>query len=270
MTGATVSVPSLPNPSPAALSTSSTGEEAIIAMTALPAGHPSRPGLRDRAIAAWLPLSRHLARRYAGRGEPFDDLTQVAAVGLIKAIDRYDAGRGVDFAGFAIPTVIGELKRHFRDRTWSIRVPRRLQELRLALTAASNVLTQRLGRSPTVADLATHLRITEEAVLEGLEGARAYNSASLSAPTHTEGEATLADTLGQTDAGFALAELRIALGPALASLDEREQKIISLRFYGNMTQCEIAGKIGISQMHVSRLLSRSLVKLRTRIDDLDA
>ncbi|GAA4946359.1 RNA polymerase sigma factor SigF [Actinoplanes utahensis] len=240
-------------------------DELIVAMAALPAGHPSRPGLRDRAIEAWLPLARHLANRYANRGEPRDDLHQVAVLGLIKAVDRFEADRGVDFAGFAIPTIVGELKRHFRDRTWSVRVPRRLQELRLAITAANNTLTNTLGRSPTVADIATHLGISEDEVIEGLEGARAYQSTSLSTPV-AEGGAELGDTLGGEDAGFANAELRVALGPAMASLDEREQKIVSLRFYGNQTQQQIAEQIGISQMHVSRLLTKALAKLRTHLD----
>jgi RNA polymerase sigma-B factor len=239
----------------------------IAAMAALPAGHPSRPGLRDEAIAAWLPLARHLANRYAGRGEPADDLQQVAVMGLIKAVDRFDADRGVDFAGFAIPTIVGELKRHFRDRTWSIRVPRRLQELRLAITGANNDLHHTLGRAPTVADIAVHLGISEEEVLEGLEGARAYNSTSLSIPVSAEGDTTLGDTLGAQDDGFELTELRVSLGPALASLDEREQKIISLRFYGNLTQSEIAERVGVSQMHVSRLLTKALAKLRKQIGD---
>jgi RNA polymerase sigma-B factor len=239
----------------------------VAAMAALPAGHPSRAGLRDRTIEAWLPLARHLAGRYAGRGEPADDLQQVAVLGLIKAVDRFDADRGIEFAGFAIPTIVGELKRHFRDRTWSIRVPRRLQELRLAITAANNTLIHTLGRSPTATDVAAHLGISEEEVLEGLEGARAYTSASLSAPTNDEGSATLADSLGEQDAGYELAELRVALGPALARLDEREQKIIGLRFYGNLTQTEIAEQVGISQMHVSRLLTRALAKLRAQIGD---
>ena len=241
--------------------------ELINAMAVLPAGHPSKAGLRDRAIEAWLPLAKHLANRYAGRGEPFDDLQQVAMVGLIKAVDRFDAERGIDFAGFAIPTIVGELKRHFRDRTWSIRVPRRLQELRLAITGANNTLTHTLGRSPTVADIATHLEISEEEVLEGLEGARAYNSTSLSTPVAEDSATTLGDTLGEQDAGFELAELRIALGPALAALDDREQKIISLRFYGNLTQTEIAAQVGISQMHVSRLLTKALAKLRRQIGE---
>ncbi|MEU4237105.1 SigB/SigF/SigG family RNA polymerase sigma factor [Actinoplanes sp. NPDC026619] len=239
--------------------------ELITAMAGLPAGHPSRAGLRDRAIEAWLPLARHLANRYAGRGEPADDLQQVAVIGLIKAVDRFDAERGIEFAGFAIPTIVGELKRHFRDRTWSIRVPRRLQELRLAITAANNTLAHQLGRSATVADIAKHLDISEEEVLEGLEGARAYNTTSLSTPTTDDGNTTLGDTIAGEDNEFELAELRVALGPALARLDEREQRIISLRFYGNLTQSEIAEQVGISQMHVSRLLTKALAKLRAQI-----
>ncbi|MER7888517.1 SigB/SigF/SigG family RNA polymerase sigma factor [Micromonospora sp. NPDC094482] len=237
-------------------------------MGALPAGHPSRPAMRDKAIEAWLPLANHLARRYSGRGEPSDDLVQTAAIGLIKAIDKFDPSRGVDFAGYAIPTIVGELKRHFRDRTWDIRVPRRLQELRLQISDANSTLLQTLGRSPTVADIAAHLQITEEEVLEGLEGARAYNAVSLSTPTGDGERATeLGDMLGGEDAEYALAELRVSLGPALATLDEREQKILILRFYGNLTQSEIATQVGVSQMHVSRLLARALVKLRGQLAD---
>jgi RNA polymerase sigma-B factor len=226
------------------------------------AADPTRPGLRDRAIEAWLPLARHLAHRYSGRGEPTDDLVQTATVGLIKAVDKYDPSRGVDFAGYAIPTIIGEIKRHFRDRTWSVRVPRRLQELRLAITEANSSLTHTLGRSPTVPDIASHLGVTEEDVLEGLEGARAYNATSLSTPITADGATELGDTLGGEDYEYELAETRVALGPALATLDDREQRILTLRFYGNLTQSQIAEQIGISQMHVSRLLSKALGKLR--------
>jgi RNA polymerase sigma-B factor len=252
-------------PAPAGTATSADrAGELINTMAVLPAGHPSRSGLRDRVIEAWLPLARHLSSRYANRGEPRDDLYQVAVVGLIKAVDRFDAGRGVDFAGFAIPTIVGELKRHFRDKTWSVRVPRRLQELRLAITGANSTLTHTLGRSPTVADIAGHLGISEDEVIEGLEGARAYNSASLSTPI-TEGGTELGDTLGGEDAGYEIAELRVALGPAMATLDDREQKIVSLRFYGNLTQQQIAEQVGVSQMHVSRLLVRALTKLRQHL-----
>ncbi|GGK95670.1 SigB/SigF/SigG family RNA polymerase sigma factor [Mangrovihabitans endophyticus] len=241
-------------------------DELIREMAAVPVGDPRRAALRDRAIEAWLPLARHLAARYQGRGEPADDLMQTATVGLIKAIDRFDPNRGVEFAGFAIPTVLGEVKRHFRDRTWSVRVPRRTQELRMAITDANNTLLHTLGRSPTVADIAAHLKLTEEEVLEGLEGARAYAAASLSTPVGADQSLELGDTLGGEDHEFELTELRMTLGSALSSLDEREQRILSLRFYGNLTQSEIAERVGISQMHVSRLIARSLKRLRTQLD----
>jgi RNA polymerase sigma-B factor len=240
----------------------------LAAYKALPDRHPSRQGLRERAINAWAPLARHLASRYHGRGEPLDDLTQTAMVGLIKAVDRFDPARGTDFAGFAIPTIVGEIRRHFRDRTWDVRVPRRLQELRIAISDANADLAHRLGRSPTVADVAAHLELTEEEVLEGLEGARAYRSASLSAPMHgEEGGATLGDSMGEADHGFELADLRITLGTALDALTERERWIILLRFYGGQTQTQIAERVGVSQMHVSRLLAKALAKLRDRLDD---
>nr|WP_247662724.1 SigB/SigF/SigG family RNA polymerase sigma factor [Micromonospora sp. U21] len=235
-------------------------------MAALPADHPSRPAARDRAIEAGLPMAHHLARRYSGRGEPSEDLAQTAALGLINAIDRFDPSRGVDFANYAIPTIVGEIKRQFRDRTWDIRVPRRLQERRMAIAEANNSLTQLLGRSPTVADIAKHLDLSEEEILEGLEGARAYNAVSLSTPF---GDGTssreLGDMLGGDDNDLALAELRVALVPALAALNDQEQKIIALRFHGNLTQQEIAEQIGVSQMHVSRLLARALAKLRVQL-----
>ncbi len=242
-----------------------TASDLLRELAATPDG-PRRRALRDEAIRTWLPLANHLAHRYTGRGEPDDDLLQTATVGLIKAIDRFDPERGIEFAGFAVPTVLGEIRRHFRDKTWSVRVPRRMQELRLAISDANNTLTQSLGRSPTVPDLAAHLNITEEEVLEGLEGARAYSARSLSAPTSEDGTTTLADTLGQADHDMELAELRIALGPAMKTLDDRERTILSLRFYGNLTQSDIAARIGVSQMHISRLITRALAKLRTQLD----
>ncbi|WP_306205201.1 SigB/SigF/SigG family RNA polymerase sigma factor [Actinoplanes sp. RD1] len=241
-----------------------TASELLRDLAAAPEG-PRRAALRDEAIRMWLPLAYHLAHRYTGRGEPDDDLLQTATLGLIKAIDRFDPDRGVEFAGFAVPTVLGEIRRHFRDRTWSVRVPRRMQELRLSISEASNALTQTLGRSPTVADIAAHLNVTEEDVLEGLEGARAYSARSLSTPVTEDGSTSLGDTLGETDHDMELAELRIALGPALQTLEERERTILSLRFFGNLTQSEIAAKIGVSQMHVSRLITRALAKLRAEL-----
>ncbi len=245
-----------------------TATDLLHTLAGMPADHPRRAALRDRTIEAWLPLAQHLAHRYSGRGEPTDDLIQTATVGLIKAVDKFDPDRGVDFAGYAIPTIIGELKRHFRDRTWDIRVPRRLQELRLAISEANSTLPHTLGRSPTVTDIAAHLNLTEEEILEGLEGARAYNAICLSTPTGDGERATeLGDTLGGEDHEYELAELRVALGPALATLDEREQKILTLRFYGNLTQSQIADQIGVSQMHVSRLLTSALTKLRGQLKD---
>jgi len=239
----------------------------MAAFAAMEVDDPARDQLRARVIEGWLPLAQHLARRYFNRGETADDLVQVALVGLIKAVDRYDAGHGVDFSAFAIPTILGELKRHFRDRAWAIRVPRRLQELRISITAARNTLQHTLERPPTVADIAVHLGVSEEEVLEGLEGAQAYSATSLSTPIGEGDGHELGDTLGAEDHGFELAELRIALGPAMATLTEREQRILSLRFYGNRTQTEIAQQVGMSQMHVSRLLSRSLAKLRLLMED---
>ncbi|WP_229789819.1 SigB/SigF/SigG family RNA polymerase sigma factor [Pilimelia terevasa] len=233
----------------------------------LPPRHPSRAAIRGEIIEAWLPLAARLAHRFAGRGEPVDDLVQTATIGLIKAVDRFDPGRGVEFAGYAIPTVVGEIKRHFRDRTWDIRVPRRLQELRASISSATAVLQQQLGRSPTVGDLARHLRVGEEEVLEGLEAARAYHAVSLSAPASDGGRATeIGELLGGEDGEFEVTELRLALGPALASLDRREQRILVLRFYGRLTQSQIAARIGVSQMHVSRLLARALTRLRGQLD----
>ena len=261
----TVAVPARQQDAQAMVPTGPTATELLETLASTPAGDRRRSRLRDRAIEAWLPLARHLAHRYSGRGEPTDDLIQTATVGLIKAIDKFDPGRGVDFAGYAIPTIIGEIKRHFRDRTWSVRVPRRLQELRLAITEANSTLTHTLGRSPTVGDIAGHLGVTEEDILEGLEGARAYNATSLSTPISADGTTELGDTLGDDDHEYELAETRVALGPALATLDEREQKILTLRFYGNLTQSQIAEQVGISQMHVSRLLTKALTKLRSEL-----
>ncbi|MGV9211015.1 RNA polymerase sigma factor SigF [Micromonospora sp. RB23] len=244
-------------------------EELIVELATTAADDPRRTALRDRTIEAWMPLARHLARRYSGRGANDEDLMQTAMVGLIKAVDHFDATRGVDFSGYAIPTIVGEVKRYFRDRTWAVRVPRRLQEIRLSISAANSTLTHTLGRSPTVADIATYLDVSEEAVLEGLEGARAYRATSLSTPTGPDGTLELGDTLGERDHEFDLVDLRVALGPALATLPERERRILSLRFHGNLTQAQIAEQIGVSQMHVSRLLTRALATLRGHLGEDD-
>jgi len=232
----------------------------------LPEQAPQRAQLRCRAIEAWLPLAKHLAQRFHGRGEPLDDLVQIATVGLIKAIDRFDPEYGNDFAAYAVPTIVGEIKRHFRDRTWDIRVPRRLQELKLDINEATATLSQRLGRSPTIADIADYLQRCEEDIIEGLEGARAYSAVSLQTLVGAGIDGTeLGDLFGQDDPDLALAEFRASLGPALDALSTREQRIIILRFFGNLTQTQIADRIGISQMHVSRLLARSLATLRGQL-----
>src|SRR5680860_1636497 len=221
-----------------------------------------RTELRDDLVRLHLPLVEHLARRFRNRGEPYDDLLQVGTIGLIKAIDRFDPGRGVEFSTYATPTIVGEIKRYFRDKGWSIRVPRRLQEMRIALARATSELNQKLGRSPTVAEIAAHLEVTEEVVLEGLESANAYSTLSLDDPESRTGEgSTMADVLGEKDAALANVEYRESLRPLLAELDPRDRQILMLRFFGQMTQSQIASEIGMSQMHVSRLLSRQLPKL---------
>ncbi len=237
----------------------------IEAMAALPMSDPSRPRLREQAIQAFLPMTQRLTRRYARRGEPYDDLLQTATVGLIKAVDRFDPHRGVDFTAYAIPTILGEIKRYFRDHAWTIRVPRRLQEMRMAINDANATLSHTLGRAPVIADIALYLGVTEEAVIEGLEGSRAYSATSLSAPTSADGSLEVGDTLGTEDHGYELTELHLALGPALASLTERERRIITLRFFGNQTQTQIAEQVGVSQMHISRLITAALAKLRTQL-----
>jgi RNA polymerase sigma-B factor len=219
------------------------------------------PELREQLVARYLGLAEYLARRFANRGEPLEDLVQVASVGLIKAVDRFDLGRGVEFSTYATHTIVGELKRHFRDRGWAIRAPRRMQELYLRLGKAVASLTQELGRSPTIAELASELRASEEEVLEALEAGQAYRSASLDAPGSEEGEA-LATKLGEEDQSLEDAENRATLSPLLAQLPARERLILELRFFEGLTQSEIADRLGISQMHVSRLLARSVAQLR--------
>ncbi|MFI2759328.1 RNA polymerase sigma factor SigF [Streptomyces echinatus] len=221
--------------------------------------------LRNQLVRMHLPLVEHLARRFRNRGEPLDDLTQVATIGLIKSVDRFDPERGVEFSTYATPTVVGEIKRHFRDKGWAVRVPRRLQELRLALTTATAELSQLHGRSPTVHELAEKLSISEEEVLEGLESANAYSTLSLDVPDTDDESPAVADTLGAEDEALEGVEYRESLKPLLEDLPPREKRILLLRFFGNMTQSQIAQEVGISQMHVSRLLARTLAQLREKL-----
>jgi RNA polymerase sigma-B factor len=221
------------------------------------------PEVRDELVRMHLPLVEYLARRFRNRGEPLEDLVQVATIGLIKSIDRFDLERGVEFSTYATPTIVGEIKRHFRDKGWAIRVPRRLQELKLTLTKATGELSQTLGRSPTVAELATHLSLSDEEILEGLESANAYSAISLDATDSGDDDSpAVADSLGMVDEALEGVEYRESLKPLLDKLPPREKKILVLRFFGNMTQSQIAAELGISQMHVSRLLARTLAQLR--------
>ncbi|OLB81521.1 MAG: hypothetical protein AUI14_03105 [Actinobacteria bacterium 13_2_20CM_2_71_6] len=241
-------------------------DEVAAAFFARMAQYPGRRArLREQMIEASLPFAVRLARHYQGRGEPFEDLIQVATLGLIKAIDGYDPQRG-PFTHYAGPTVRGELKKHFRDRGWSVRVPRRLQELKMEMSRAHQVLTHQLGRAPSVADLAGYLKLDEEQVIEGMDLAHAYQPVSLDAPVSgQEDAADLVTMLGERDPAVESLDDRMALATLLPYLPEREQRILHMRFSGNLTQSQIATEIGISQMHVSRLLSQTLAWLREAI-----
>ena len=235
----------------------------FVELAGLDPDDPRRERLRETLVQEHLPLVRHFARRFSNRGEPFDDLLQVGTLGLIAAIDRFDPTRGVEFLSFAVPTITGEIKRHFRDQGWSVRVPRRLQELHLSLNAAVGELAQKNGRAPNPSELAEYLGIPRAEVLEGLQVANAYRSSSLDERLSGEEDSpTLAATLGQEDAALEGVEYRESLQPLLATIPARERRILILRFFGNMTQSQIAADIGISQMHVSRLLAQTLAKLR--------
>jgi RNA polymerase sigma-B factor len=223
---------------------------------------PARAAARAELITICVPVAAYLARRYRNRGEPFDDLVQIAVVGLIKAVDGYDPRRGLPFGHYAWPTVVGEIKRHFRDRGWALRVPRRLQEMRIRISRVVGPLTQRLGRAPTVADLAADLGEPEEDIAAGLACASAYRALSLQVPLRGADGAELIDVLGGADPLLEGVEQREALRGLIARLPLRERQILAMRFFGNMTQSQIAAETGISQMHVSRLLGRSLRALR--------
>jgi RNA polymerase sigma-B factor len=222
---------------------------------------------REQLIERYMSLVRSLARRYSYRGEQLDDLVQIGAIGLIKAIDRFDVNRGVELTTYATPNIIGEIKRHFRDRGWSVRVPRGLQELNIKLSRLLEELTVQLGRSPTIAELAKASGTSEEEVLEALESGRAYSSLSLSTGSggNEEGELDPLESLGTEEHQYEVSEDRAVLEPGFRVLDERERKILHLRFFEGLTQSQIAQQVGISQMHVSRLIRRSLEKIREEI-----
>jgi RNA polymerase sigma-B factor len=222
---------------------------------------------REELIERYMSLVRSLARRYSYRGEQLEDLVQIGAIGLIKAIDRFDLERGVELTTYATPNIIGEIKRHFRDKGWSVRVPRGLQELNVQVSKLIEQLTVQLGRSPTIPELAQAAGVEEEQVLEALESGRAYSSVSLSTAGGSEedGELDPLESLGEIEHEYEVAEDRAVLAPGFQVLDERERKILHLRFFRGLTQSQIAAQIGISQMHVSRLIRRSLEKIREEI-----
>ncbi|MCW6005307.1 SigB/SigF/SigG family RNA polymerase sigma factor [Micromonospora sp. CPCC 205371] len=228
----------------------------------LPAGHPGRRGLRAQAIEQNLPLAARLARRYAGRGELVDDLAQVAALALIKAVDSYDPGRGVPFAAYAVPTIIGALKRHFRDRAWAIRVPRLIQELAQDVPTATGQLSHRHGRTPTHTELADHLDVSVDQLRAAINAWHVYRLTSLDAPPARGIDLDRKHLIGGTDPGYAHVDDYLTLRPLVAALPARQQRILIMRFYDHMTQTQIAAEIGLSQMHVSRLLKRTLAQLR--------
>jgi RNA polymerase sigma-B factor len=222
--------------------------------------------LRDRLITEHLSLAEHIARRFSGRGEPFEDLVQVARTGLVHAVDRFDPGKGSDFLSFAVPTIMGEVRRHFRDTAWSMRVPRGLKDLQQTLTKASSTLAHDLGRSPTPSELAAHLEMDVETVREGLLAADAYRASSLDAPMGGGDDAlTIADQLADDSSEYTKSEDRLMLRAALAELPPRERDIVKMRFIDELTQSQIAAKIGVSQMQVSRLLAKTLERLRDHI-----
>ena len=220
---------------------------------------------RELLVQRHLPLVRALARRYAGRGESLEDIEQVGAIGLIKAIDRYELSREVALTTYATPNVVGEIKRHFRDKGWAIRIPRGLQELNAKMSSTIERLTAKLGHSPSIAEIAEELQTTPEQVLEAMEAGSAYAPVSLSAGPSGEGELDPMETIGTEDANFERSEQRASLEPALEMLPDREREILRMRFEDGLTQTQIAEQVGVSQMHVSRLIRKSLARMRAEL-----
>lgn len=223
---------------------------------------------REVLIGRYLPLARRLARRYQHTDEPIEDLVQVASIGLLKAVDRFDCSREVMFSSYAVPTILGELKRHFRDRTWSVRVPRDLQELALRVDRTVTRLSLGRRRSPSVAEVASVVETSEEQVLEALEAMGAYRASSLDVPRSSRDEETesMAETIGAADQGYDRAEERAILEPLMADITDRERTVLRLRFSDDLTQAEIGERIGVSQMQVSRLIRQALSRLRAGAD----
>ena len=216
--------------------------------------------VRDELVEMHLPLVRHIAKRYADRGEPMDDVVQAGSIGLVQAVDRFDPSRGVAFASFAVPTIVGAIRRHFRDSTWTMKVPRKVQELRGPIDAAHDALAQEFGRSPTVAEIAERAGVDTQDVLDSLELSRSRSTRSLEA--EADGDIPLADRIGDIDASITGVEDQETVHSLLAVLPDRERQIVTMRFFDGLSQSQIAERVGISQMHVSRLLNRSLQRLR--------
>jgi RNA polymerase sigma-B factor len=237
-------------------------------LAACPADSAEFHRRRDKIVKRCLPLAEHIARRFDGRGETREDLVQVARVGLVNAVIRFDVDAGSDFVSFAVPTIMGEVRRHFRDNSWSLKVPRRLKELHLRLGSATAELSQRLGRAPTASELAEEIGVSRAEVVEGLVAGSSYNTLSIDSTTSggEEDVRAIADTLGTVDAGLERIDNREALRPLLNALPERERTVLVLRFFESMTQTQIAERVGISQMHVSRLLAKSLARLRDQME----
>jgi RNA polymerase sigma-B factor len=223
---------------------------------------------RERLILDYLPLVRAVARDFVREDTDLDDLVQVGTIGLIKAVDRFDVDRGVDISSYAVPTIVGEIRRHFRDKAWAMHVPRRLKELSVRPSRVLDELTNELGRSPTIAELAAAVGEEEEDVIDALDSTNAYSTRSLQAPFEEGGDDFLADKLGTEDTGYDEVEDSALVDAGLSALDERERQIIELRFFEEMTQSQIAAQVGISQMHVSRLPRRALATMRGRIDEV--
>lgn len=235
--------------------------ELLEQLAALEIGTSEHTRLREQLIEQHLPLVQFLARKFTDRGEPLDDLVQVGTIGLIKAIDRFDVAKGFEFSTYATPTIVGEIKRHFRDKTWAIRVPRRLQELGASIEKARGELSHKLGRAPTPAEIAQTLGISLEEVIEAMESQSAYSTVSLDGSANEDAQ-TLGESIGNLDEALESIDDRESLKPLLALLDDRAKQILAMRFFDNMSQSAIAEELGLSQMHVSRILTKTLATLR--------
>ncbi|MET9030746.1 RNA polymerase sigma factor SigF [Nocardia sp. NPDC004168] len=236
-------------------------------MAAMDEGDPHRAALREEVTRRCLPLAEHIARKFSGRGENYEDLLQIARVGLVLAVDRFDVSRGSSFLGFAVPTIMGEVRRHFRDNTWSLRVPRRLKEIQLRVGPATETLSHRLGRMPTAREIAEELDVDLGEVTQALIAGNAYQANSLDAAGREEGDGapqSLADTLGSEEPCYDLLEQAMAVRPLIAELPPRDRQVLVMRFYESRTQSQIAEELGVSQMQVSRILARILKDLRER------